>query len=132
MINKLKKLFYFPIAYYFRFFAQIQLAIWKPTIIVVTGSSGKTTLLHLIESQLQDKARYSHLANSSYGIPFDILGLKRKNLIIDEWLYLFLLAPLKAFKKPYKEKLYVVETDCDRPHEGKFLADLLKLWHIEK
>jgi len=126
MIKQIKSILYFPLAYYFRFFAQIQLSIWKPTIIVVTGSSGKTTLLHLIESQLQKKAKYSHFANSSYGIPFDILGLKRTNLTLDEWLYLFLLAPFKAFKKPYKEKLYVVEADCDRPYEGRFLASLLK------
>src|SRR3989344_170138 len=126
MIKLIKSLLYFPLAYYFRFFAQIQLSIWKPTIIAVTGSSGKTTLLHLIESQIQDKARYSHLANSSFGIPFDILGLKRTSLTPDEWLYLFFTAPFKAFKKPYKEKLYIVEADCDRPYEGKFLASLLK------
>lgn len=126
MISKLKKLFYFPLAYYFRFFAKIQLSIWKPKIVVVTGSSGKTTLLHLIESQIQDRARYSHYANSSYGIPFDILGLKRKDLTPEEWIYLILAAPFGAFKKPPREKLYVVEADCDRPYEGRFLANLLK------
>lgn len=125
MIKTIKKLLYFPIAYYFRFWAKIQLSLWKPKIVVVTGSSGKTTLLHLIESQLQDKARYSHLANSSFGIPFDILGLRRKDLTLEEWPYLFLTAPFRAFKRPYREKLYVVEADCDRPYEGKFLAGLL-------
>lgn len=125
MIRRIKQLFYFPIAYYFRFFAQIKLARWKPKIIVITGSSGKTTLLHLVESQIGKRAKYSHHANSSYGIPFDILGLKRKKLTPDEWLYLFLLAPFKAFTSAPKEKLYVVETDCDRPGEGKFLASLL-------
>jgi len=126
MIKSIKKLFYFPIAYYFRFWAQIQLNFWKPKIIVITGSSGKTTLLHLIQSQLGNKAKYSHRANSSYGIPFDILGLGRKNLTPNEWIYLFFLAPFKAFKKPVNEKLYVVEADCDRPGEGKFLATLLQ------
>jgi len=126
MVKTIKKLLYFPIAYYFRFFAQIQLAIWKPRIIVVTGSSGKTTLLHLIESQIGGKARYSHHANSSYGIPFDILGMERKDLTPNEWIYLFLFAPFRAFKKAPKEKIYVVEADCDRPGEGKFLASLLK------
>lgn len=104
----------------------IQLFLWKPKIIVITGSSGKTTLLHLIESQLGDRAKYSHKANSSYGIPFDILGLERKNLTLDEWIYLFLLAPFKAFKPVPTQKIYVVEADCDRPGEGKFLASLLK------
>ena len=126
MVRRIKQLFYFPIAYYFRFWAQIQLSLWKPKIIVVTGSSGKTTLLHLIESQLGSIARYSHLANSSFGIPFDILGLKRISLTLDEWPYLFLLAPFKAFKSAPREKLYIVEADCDRPGEGKFLASLLK------
>lgn len=126
MINKLKKSLYFPVAYYFRFFAQIQLALWKPKIIVITGSTGKTTLLHLIESQLGNKAKYSHFANSTYGIPFDIMGLGRKTLSIFEWPFLFLLAPFKAFKPPPKEKIYIVEADCDRPNEGKFLGSLLK------
>lgn len=126
MIAKLKKLFYFPIAYYFRFFAQVRLSFWKPRIIVVTGSSGKTTLLHLLESQLGNNARYSHKANSSFGIPFNILGLERKTLAKSEWPLLFLKAPFKAFANPFREKFYVVEADCDRPYEGKFLSTLLR------
>ena len=126
MINKLKKIFYFPLAFYFRFFARIRLVFWKPRIIVITGSSGKTTLLNLIESQIGNKAKYSHHANSSYGIPFNILGLERKTLSLLEWPILFILAPLKTFSPIPKENLYVVEADCDRPGEGKFLANLLK------
>lgn len=126
MLNQLKKALYFPVANYFRLFAQIQLLLWKPKIIVITGSNGKTTLLHLIESQLGEQAKYSHFANSTYGIPFDILELNRKTLTIFEWPFLFLLAPFKALKIPFKQKIYVVEADCDRPKEGKFLGSLLK------
>lgn len=126
MINKIKRALYFPVAYYFRIFALIQLNIWKPRVIVITGSNGKTTLLHLIESQIGEKAKYSHFANSTYGIPFDILGLQRKTLNFLEWPYLFLLTPFKAFKNLHKQKIYVVEADCDRPKEGKFLGSLLK------
>lgn len=126
MISQIKRFFYFPIAYYFSFFAQIQLLLWKPRIIVITGSTGKTTLLHLIESQLGNQAVYSHHANSSFGIPFNILGLERKDLTISEWPALILGAPIKAFQKLHTQKLYVVEADCDRPNEGKFLAELLK------
>lgn len=125
MIKAIKQAFYFPIAYYFRFLAKIRLNLWKPKIVVITGSSGKTTLLHLIESQIRGKAKYSHQANSSYGIPFDILELKRKTLTPDEWIYLFLIAPFRIFKKNPTEKIYIVEADCDRPKEGKFLAELL-------
>lgn len=126
MFQKIKKTLYFPVASYFKFWAMIQLKIWNPRIIVVTGSSGKTTLLHLFESQLQHHARYSHKANSSFGIPFDILNIHRETLSILEWPKIFLLAIFGAFKKPYGEKIYVVEADCDRPNEGKFLSELLK------
>src|SRR3989344_1007619 len=109
MLSKIKKMFYFPTASYFRFFAKIRLKIWKHYVIVITGSSGKTTLLHLIESQIGDRAKYSHLANSSFGIPFDILGLKRKTFAHYEWVYLFLMAPFCMFKNTPKEKIYVAE-----------------------
>lgn len=126
MFQKIKGLLYFPLAYYFRFFAQIKLGRWKPRIIVITGSSGKTTLLHLVESQLGGKARYSHHANSSYGIPFDILGLERKTLMLYEWFELFLKAPFLAFSPVPKQQIYIVEADCDRPFEGVFLSTLLR------
>ena len=125
MIRTFKRAFYFPVAQYFKFWAKIRLNLWKPIIVVVTGSSGKTTLLHLIESQIGNKAKYSHHANSSFGIPFDILGLIRKKLTPDEWIRLFLLAPFQIFKHVPQEKLYIVEADCDRPGEGKFLASFL-------
>ncbi len=126
LLRAIKEALYFPLACYFRFFAEIRLRRWKPRIIVITGSSGKTTLLHLIESQLGNRARYSHKANSSYGVSFDILGLHRKTLLVYEWLGLFIKAPFAVFKSLPKEKIYVVEADCDRPGEGKFLATLLK------
>ncbi|HEV2339581.1 MAG TPA: cyanophycin synthetase [Patescibacteria group bacterium] len=126
MLQHIKHFLYFPVASYFRFFASIQLHRWHPTVIVATGSSGKTTLLHLIEAQLGHKARYSHHANSIYGIPFDILGLSRKSLTRIEWLYLFFATPFRAFRKPYREPLYVVEADADRPNEAKLLAYFLK------
>lgn len=126
MFQKLKNLFYFPVASYFRFFAQIRLARWNPRLIVVTGSSGKTTLLHLIESQLGSSARYSFKANSSFGIPFNILDIHRTDLTLWEWPRIFIQAPLALLNKFPTEKIYVVEADCDRPHEGKFLSELLK------
>lgn len=126
MLKLIKNSLFFPLAYYFAFFAKIRLVLWRPRVIVITGSSGKTSLLHLVEAGVLDKARYSHRANSAIGVPFDILGIKRQSLMFYEW-PLLLLSPFAAiFKKPYKEKLYIVEADCDRPGEGKFLANLLK------
>lgn len=127
MIRKIKGLLYFPVASYFAFFAKICFRRWNPRVIVVTGSSGKTTLLHMIASQLgYEGIKYSFYANSSYGVPFDILGLKRETYTLDEWIPLFLKTPFKAFRKPPSEKMYIVEADTDRPYEGKFLSELLK------
>ncbi len=125
MFQKIKKCLYFSVASYFKFFASIKLKIWGPKIIVITGSSGKTTLLHMVESQLGDEAKYSHEANSSFGIPFDILGIHRKDLTFIEWPIIFLSTPFRIFGKIPQEKTYVVEADCDRPYEGKFLSSLL-------
>src|SRR5581483_5921751 len=126
MISKLKKRFYFWGAQYFRYFASIRLSRWKPRIVVVTGSTGKTTLLHLLESQLGSRSRYSHQANSSFGIPFDILGMKRTSLKPVEWIFLLLSAPFRVLLPVPKENIYIVEADCDRPREGEFLASFLK------
>lgn len=126
MLRELKNRLYFLVAQYFKWCAAIQLARWRPKVIVVTGSNGKTTTLHLLEAQLKNSARYSHHANTTYGIPFDILGLNRSTFSIWEWAYLFFAAPVKALKKPFTERVYVVEADCDRPHEGAFLSALLK------
>lgn len=126
LIQKLKKSLYFTFASYFKFFAQVQLRLWHPQVIVITGSNGKTTMLNMLESQIKDLAYYSHHANSSFGVPFNILCLDRKSLTIGEWPMLFMLAPIQAFKKLHSEKFYIVEADCDRPYEGKFLGQLLK------
>lgn len=125
-MRRLKQLLYFPLARYFGFFAAIQLRRWKPRIVVITGSNGKTTTLEMVKSQLGDRVNYSDKANSAYGIPFDILNLKQKNFSSIEWFYFFFAAPFKAFYKLNKENIYIVEADCDRPSEGKFLSKLLK------
>lgn len=126
MLHKLKRSLYFVVARYFRLFASLKLRRWHPKIIVVTGSAGKTTLLHLLEAQFGDEAHYSHHANSSYGIAFDILGLPGVTRSRLDWLKLAVLAPVRTFTAVHPQKLYVAEVDTDRPGEGGFLASLLK------
>lgn len=126
MLEKFKRFLYFPVASYFAFFAKIRLSRWNPRVIVITGSSGKTTTLNLIESLLGEAAHYSHHANSAIGLPFDVLGLRRKTLQVWEWPFLFIRAPINAFARSYPQKLYVAEADVDRHPEGRFLANFLK------
>lgn len=126
IVRILKKRLYFAVAAYFVFFARIYLRRWRPMIITVTGSSGKTTMLHMFEAQLGDKACYSHRANSTFGIPFHILGLERKHFRAYEWLIFAAHAPFAAFRPARPERIYVTEADAERPGEGTLLARLLK------
>lgn len=125
-IAKFKKRFYFLGARYFRHFAERTLQRWHPRVIAITGSAGKTTMLHLVEHELGDKAHYSHNANSAYGISFDILNLAGIRGSKLRWLYLFLAAPVKSLFVRHQEPFYVVEIDGERPHETEFLATWLK------
>ena len=126
MIDTVKRRLYFVVAHYFGFWAKFVLRRWRPRIVVITGSTGKTTLLHLVEAQLGNKAVYSHHANSALGVPFHILGLPPNVESRGKWLSQLAKAPLAAFRTPPATKLYVVEADCDRPNEGRFLGKLLK------
>ena len=125
-ISRFKKRFYFVVASYFRFFANISLKRWHPRVIAITGSAGKTTMLHLVEYELKDRAHYSHDANSAYGIAFDILGMKGIKGSKLRWLYLFPAAPIRALFYKHKEPFYVVEIDGERPRETEYVASWLK------
>lgn len=123
---KFKKRFYFVAAKYFRHFANRALKGWQPRVIAITGSAGKTTMLHLLEHEMGKKAHYSHDANSAFGVSFDLLGMKGIRGSKLRWIYLFIAAPFKSLFYRHKEKFYVVEIDGERPHEAEFLAKWLK------
>jgi len=125
-ITFFKKRLYFIVARYFRFWSNISLKRWQPRIIAVTGSVGKTTMLHLIEQQLHTRAHYSHFANSAYGISFDILGVRGITNTKWRWLWLFIITPLRGLFFKHTQEFYIVEIDGERPHEADFLAKWLK------
>ena len=122
----MKKRFYFVAAGYFRFFANFALKRWNPRIIAITGSVGKTTMLHLIEQELEKKAHYSHDANSAFGIAFDLVGLRGIYGSKLRWFYLFFTVPIRSIFFKRTEEFYVVEIDGERPHETEFLAKWLR------
>ena len=125
-VSELKKKFYFRAAAYFRHHASKVLKRWKPRVIAVTGSAGKTTMLSMLEHEMGKRAHYSHDANSAFGVSFDLLGLKGIRGSKLKWAWLFVAAPFLGLFKRHKEKFYVVEIDGERPHEAEFLAQWLK------
>lgn len=111
---------------YFRFFANFALKRWHPRVIAITGSAGKTTMLHLVEYELGDRAHYSHHANSPLGISFDLLGLRGVDGSRLRWLWLFLIVPFRALYYKRQGEFYVVEIDGARPHEAEYVAKWLR------
>ena len=125
-VAKFKKRFYFAVAKYFRHFADMSYKRWNPRVIAVTGSAGKTTMMTMLEHEIGKKAHYSHDANSAFGIPFDVLGLKGIRGSKIRWIWLLIAAPFRGLFYKHKEEFYVVEIDGERPHETEFLAQWLK------
>lgn len=125
-LSSIKRSAYLVVARYFRWWADKSLRRWKPRIIAVTGSVGKTTVLHLIEHQLGKKARYSHNANSAFGIAFDIVGLRGITNTKLRWFYLFIAVPWRSLTYKHRGEYYIVEIDGERPDEVEFIASWLK------
>ena len=126
MIARAKKKLYFVVAGYFRFFANMVMKRWKPRVIAITGSAGKTTMLNLMELQMGKIAHYSHNANSAFGVAFDVMGFDGIRGSKIRWIWLFVLAVMRGLTFSRSEKFYVVEIDGERPHEAEFLAKWLK------
>lgn len=125
-VSQFKKRFYFVIAKYFRFFANLVFKRWHPRVIAVTGSAGKTTMLDMLEHEMGKRAHYSHDANSAFGVSFDILGLKGIRGSKLRWIWLIIAAPFLGVFMWRRKPFYVVEIDGERPHEAEFLAEWLK------
>lgn len=126
MIARAKKKLYFVVAGYFRFFANMVMKRWKPRVIAITGSAGKTTMLNLMELQMGEIAHYSHNANSAFGVAFDVMGFDGIRGSKTRWIWLFVLAVVRGLTFSRTEKFYVVEIDGERPHEAEFLAKWLR------
>ena len=111
---------------YFCLFSRFFLARWQPDVTVITGSVGKTNLLHLLTMQFGDDFAYSYRSNSKIGITLNMLSIepvapgKRWR-----WLFLLVLVPLKAFfSKVPQETKYLVEYDAFDPTS----SDYFKWW----
>ena len=56
----------------------------------------------------------------------NILGMEPNVDAKYKWLTYALSAPFHIFRTVPKTKLYIVEADCDRPHEGEFIGKFIK------
>jgi UDP-N-acetylmuramoyl-tripeptide--D-alanyl-D-alanine ligase len=117
--------------WYLRTLASLQLRKYAPDIIGITGSAGKTSTLNAVEAVLKDKysLKVSHKANSQWGIPADILGLKTNQYAHSyvDWGLTALKAPwqLMSYWRPHEK--YLVEMGVDSPYPPSNMEYLLKL-----
>ncbi len=123
---------------YLRFFARLQLAKVKflqqlfqrkLTIIGITGSAGKTTVMLAIQAVLQNhfKVKTNYGGNSETGIPLSILDLKMDNFSLSNWIKIALLSPIQLLINWKTYDIFVVEMGIDAPTEPKNMSYLLKI-----
>lgn len=101
---------------YFIFWGKQLIRRWRPRTIVVTGASGKTTLLNMLKVQLgESEVAYSTRANTNIGVVCNLVGEGGVTASRWRWLLLLLLVPYKALTRRRTESIYVVEFDIARP-----------------
>ena len=104
---------------HFCFWSRLYLRRWRPKIIIITGSVGKTSLLYVLKEQFGSRALYSHRANTKVGISLHLLGIKAISAGSQRWRWplIILVAPFKALMaKARDEKIYLVEYDAGSPY----------------
>lgn len=107
------------------------LILWKyrPTIIAVTGSVGKSSTKEAISSVVKTKfsARRSQLSyNNEIGVPLTVIGELSGGRNLLAWLWIFLKAFfLILFPFPYP-KVLILEMGADRPGDIGYLTSFVK------
>jgi UDP-N-acetylmuramoyl-tripeptide--D-alanyl-D-alanine ligase len=114
-----------------KYFATKALRKFKPRVVGVTGSVGKTSTKEAIFSVLSSKFRVRKNEknyNNEIGLPLTILGIESGGGSLWKWIVVFLKAINIIFfssRKNYPEIL-VLEMGADRPGDIKYLVDFLK------
>lgn len=111
------------------YFAKLVFERFRPYVIGVTGSSGKTTVKYMIAVLCGSVEKSVFAAresmNSEYGLPMSVLGFSRapKNLI--SWISVLILAPFRyifTFKYP---KYLILEYAADKPGDMEYLTNII-------
>lgn len=111
-----------------RFMAIVVLKKYKPTIIGITGSIGKTSAKEAVLLVLSGKFRVRKNEknyNNEIGIPLSVIGAESGNKSIWKWMKVFMKwITLIIFPVRYPEIL-VLEMAVDHPGDMKYLIDFI-------
>lgn len=112
-----------------KYLARLVLKKYKPQIISITGSVGKTTTKEACEAILKPhfklRATYKNF-NNEIGVPLTIIGIKEAPAkSIFNWLYIFLKAlKLLIFKDKKYPQVLILEMGIDRPGDMDYLISI--------
>jgi len=111
-----------------KIFAKLVLKKYKPVIIAVTGSVGKTStkeaIYHVLKTHFGERQvrRNMRNYNNEIGVPLTIFGLETGGRSIFRWLIRFIkVSWMVIFKIPYPNFL-ILEMGADRPGDIKYLV----------
>jgi UDP-N-acetylmuramoyl-tripeptide--D-alanyl-D-alanine ligase len=103
---------------------------YKPTVVAITGSVGKTSTRNAIAAVLADSYRVrTNFANynNEFGIPFTIIGVESPGRSVIGWLKLFLKAKrLLGGREGEYPNMLVLEYGVDRPGDMAALCEIAK------
>lgn len=121
----MKKILYFLL----RKLASWTLARYRPKVVAITGSIGKTSTKNAIYRVLSSsfKVRKSYKSyNNQVGVPLTILGFKTPGRDVFAWLKILLLSLARVFYQADYPKILVLEMGADRPGDLKYLTSFVK------
>ena len=99
----------------------------KPTVVMITGSVGKTSTKDAVAAALSEKfylRKSDKSFNSDFGVPLTIIGAKNPWANPIAWIRVFQEALSILFLPTHYPKLLVLEVGADRPGD---LAKILKI-----
>lgn len=103
---------------------------FRPYVIGITGSSGKTTTKYMIGELLKSKTLEVYVAsgnlNTETGLPLATIGFDKSPETAFDWISVFFTAPFRAlFRFSYPEYL-VLEYAADKPGDIGYLLSIVK------
>ena len=111
-----------------RLFARLVILRYKPVIIGITGSVGKTTSKEAISAIIGGRLRVGKTIqnnNNEVGVPLTVLGVDGGERVFLKWLFIVVRAMrLVVLKDKRYPEVLVVEMAADRPGDLEYLVKL--------
>ena len=113
-----------------RFFAKKILKRYKPRIIGITGSVGKSTTKEMIFAVLKDEfntRKSEKNYNNEVGIPLTIIGASGEKKNVLQWIVVFIQAIKIAFLPSNYPEVLVLELAADQIGDIKYFCDFIPI-----